>query len=132
MRSGAGPALLGDASPSGHFSVPLSDTTLRIRRPRADGEPSSEGYFHRPVRSPSRPVVECRVPIGVRDGGDDVRVRRAPGPGDRGQGHPAIWTTVLGVAVVPPVGPRPTPGGGPPDEYRGPLRSYGSHFSPCP
>ena len=26
-------ALLHDASPSGHFSVPLSDTTLRIRRP---------------------------------------------------------------------------------------------------
>lgn len=27
-------ALLDGASPSGHFSVPLSDTTLRIRRPR--------------------------------------------------------------------------------------------------
>ena len=26
-------ALLDDASPSGHFSVPLSDTTLRVRRP---------------------------------------------------------------------------------------------------
>jgi SAM-dependent methyltransferase len=29
-------ALLDDASPSGHFSVPLSDTTLRIRRPTAN------------------------------------------------------------------------------------------------
>ena len=26
-------ALLDDASPSGHFSVPLSDSTIRIRRP---------------------------------------------------------------------------------------------------
>ncbi|MHB1548474.1 MAG: class I SAM-dependent methyltransferase [Acidimicrobiales bacterium] len=29
-------ALLDDASPSGHFSVPLSDTILRIRRPSQD------------------------------------------------------------------------------------------------
>jgi hypothetical protein len=27
-------ALLDHASPSGHFSFPLSDTTVRIRRPR--------------------------------------------------------------------------------------------------
>ena len=29
-------ALLAAASPSGYFSVPLSDTTVRIRRPRTD------------------------------------------------------------------------------------------------
>jgi SAM-dependent methyltransferase len=32
-------ALLGDASTSGHFSVPLSETTLRIRRPTANRTP---------------------------------------------------------------------------------------------
>lgn len=35
-------ALLDDASPSGHFSVPLSDTTLRIRRPDT---PNTRGLF---------------------------------------------------------------------------------------
>jgi hypothetical protein len=29
-------AVLNEASPSGRFSVPLSDTTLRVRRPRPD------------------------------------------------------------------------------------------------
>jgi hypothetical protein len=29
-------ALLAEASPAGHFSVPLSDTTVRIRRPKPD------------------------------------------------------------------------------------------------
>jgi SAM-dependent methyltransferase len=33
-------ALLDQASPSGHFSVPLSDTTLRIRRPHTPEAPS--------------------------------------------------------------------------------------------
>lgn len=32
-------ALLDEASPSGHFSVPLSDTTLRIRRPSGHAGP---------------------------------------------------------------------------------------------
>jgi SAM-dependent methyltransferase len=32
--------LLAEASPSGHFSVPLSDTTVRIRRPRPDAADS--------------------------------------------------------------------------------------------
>jgi hypothetical protein len=32
-------AVLDDASPSGHFSVPLSDTVLRIRRPDANRTP---------------------------------------------------------------------------------------------
>jgi SAM-dependent methyltransferase len=32
-------ALLDEASPSGHFSVPLSDTTLRIRRPGSHAGP---------------------------------------------------------------------------------------------
>jgi SAM-dependent methyltransferase len=32
-------ALLKETSPSGHFSVPLSDTTLRIRRPNGHADP---------------------------------------------------------------------------------------------
>ena len=40
-------ALLNDASPSGRFSVPLSDTTLRIRRPTADGRTPRDTFTDR-------------------------------------------------------------------------------------
>jgi hypothetical protein len=39
-------ALLDDASPSGHFLVPLSDTTIRIRRPSEDSGPDGKSTEH--------------------------------------------------------------------------------------